>query len=178
MGYLLYVAHDAENLQFFLWLQDYTKRFHSISKEQQALSPPWDEDAVLSNLASDLKNFERQPPQMTQFKFNFDSNSLSQDSAADFQSFISGSNNSNAVPTVEYANAQTGLKWQSCKLTAATKEVSLLTMLVTIQPFRSEINRIISHYLAPGAPRELNMSHKNRTACVRHPIIHQPGSCL
>lgn len=47
------------------------------------------------------------------------------------------------------------------------KNEQFLIVLVTIQPFRSEINRVISHYLAPGAPRELNISHKNRTACVR-----------
>lgn len=37
---------------------------------------------------------------------------------------------------------------------------------VTIQPFRSEIDQIIAHYLSPGAPRELNISHKARNECV------------
>lgn len=37
---------------------------------------------------------------------------------------------------------------------------------VTIQPFRAEVNRIISHYLAPGSPREINLSQKERAACV------------
>ena len=44
MGYLLYVSHDAENLQFFLWLQEYTKRFQELPESDRALSPPWDQD--------------------------------------------------------------------------------------------------------------------------------------
>lgn len=43
--------------------------------------------------------------------------------------------------------------------------------IVTIQPFRSEINRVISHYLAPTSPRELNLSHRTRTA-VLHALQH------
>lgn len=42
---------------------------------------------------------------------------------------------------------------------------------VTIQPFRTEINRVISHYLAPSSPRELNLSHRNRAA-VLHALQH------
>lgn len=43
MEYLVYVAHDAENLQFYLWLQDYTQRFHALKPERQALAPEWTE---------------------------------------------------------------------------------------------------------------------------------------
>lgn len=49
MGYLLYVSHDAENLQFFLWLQDYNKRFHELPESDQALSPSWKQDQVASS---------------------------------------------------------------------------------------------------------------------------------
>jgi hypothetical protein len=42
MDYLVYVEHDAENLQFYLWLQDYTKRFEEdLKPEEQKLSPEW-----------------------------------------------------------------------------------------------------------------------------------------
>lgn len=42
---------------------------------------------------------------------------------------------------------------------------------VTVQPFRPEINRVITHYLAPNAPRELNLSHRHR-ASVLHALQH------
>ncbi len=36
-----------------------------------------------------------------------------------------------------------------------------------MQPFRSEINRVISHYLNPGSSRELNLSSKDRAAVLQ-----------
>lgn len=41
MDYLMYVAKDAENLQFFLWFRDYVKRFESLSENEKRLSPEW-----------------------------------------------------------------------------------------------------------------------------------------
>lgn len=40
MQYLLYVEHAAENLQFYLWLRDYTERFNALTENEKALSPP------------------------------------------------------------------------------------------------------------------------------------------
>lgn len=41
MNYLKYIELSAENLQFYLWLQDYTKRFEQLSEYKKALSPEW-----------------------------------------------------------------------------------------------------------------------------------------
>ena len=41
MNFLLYIEHAAENLQFFLWLRDYSKRFSDLSDSEKALSPEW-----------------------------------------------------------------------------------------------------------------------------------------
>ena len=41
------------------------------------------------------------------------------------------------------------------------------TNIVTIQPFRGEINQIISHYFLPDSPRELNLSQRERNAVIR-----------
>lgn len=41
MNYLIYIEHSAENLQFFLWHQDYVKRFSALPASEQALSPEW-----------------------------------------------------------------------------------------------------------------------------------------
>ncbi len=42
MYYLLHITHHAENLQFYLWLRDYTARFAAASADKRALSPAWD----------------------------------------------------------------------------------------------------------------------------------------
>ncbi|KZF20906.1 hypothetical protein L228DRAFT_181686 [Xylona heveae TC161] len=39
-------------------------------------------------------------------------------------------------------------------------------MVVTVQPFREEITRIIGTYIADGAPRQLNLSSKERVALL------------
>jgi len=45
------------------------------------------------------------------------------------------------------------------------------TSLVTCQPFRAEIAKVIAHYFAPNAPRELNISHRDKAA-VLHALQH------
>lgn len=41
MDYLKYVSRDAENLQFYLWLRDYTERFNTLKDSEKSLSPEW-----------------------------------------------------------------------------------------------------------------------------------------
>ncbi|KAL8901662.1 MAG: hypothetical protein Q9192_000421 [Flavoplaca navasiana] len=162
MDYLVYVSHDAENLQFWIWLNAYSSRFYTLPPSEQALSPPW---SAVEGLQSTGNNPSRPPRTAEKSKFgaeiDFDHPSIGpgavQSPQADHQSFISGITNStkNVSESVEDANAQVGLKWQS----------------FSIQPFRSEIDRVISHYIAPDSPRELNLSHKTRTI-VLHALQH------
>jgi hypothetical protein len=42
----------------------------------------------------------------------------------------------------------------------------LIKKSVTIQPFREEMSRIITVYVADGAPRQLNLSSRERTALL------------
>jgi hypothetical protein len=41
MNYLKYIELAAENLQFYLWLRNYTKRFNDLPENEKALSPEW-----------------------------------------------------------------------------------------------------------------------------------------
>lgn len=41
MNYLVYIEHAAENLQFFLWYRDYSKRFSELPLNEQVLAPEW-----------------------------------------------------------------------------------------------------------------------------------------
>lgn len=41
MNYLIYVERSAENLQFFLWYREYTKRFNEATTSDMALSLEW-----------------------------------------------------------------------------------------------------------------------------------------
>lgn len=46
MNFLIYIEHAAENLQFFLWYRNYTKRFSELPASERALAPEWTMDAA------------------------------------------------------------------------------------------------------------------------------------
>lgn len=54
------------------------------------------------------------------------------------------------------------------------------TLTVDVQPFRREISQITAHYILPSAPRELNLSHRDRSALLHalsqttHPSAFAP----
>jgi hypothetical protein len=63
MNYLIYVEHSAENLQFYLWHQNYVKRFEEAPTSDRALAPEWTlamEDDVLAKLQKDATEYLRQ----------------------------------------------------------------------------------------------------------------------
>ena len=41
MNYLKYIEFTAENLQFYLWYQDYAARFGTLPQSEKVLSPQW-----------------------------------------------------------------------------------------------------------------------------------------
>jgi hypothetical protein len=44
MNFLKYIELSAENLQFYLWFRDYSKRFNELPASERALSPEWSGD--------------------------------------------------------------------------------------------------------------------------------------
>lgn len=118
MGYLLNVSHDAENLQFYLWLQDYKRRFYAASGREQALSPPWDEEAMAQSCGTstdpNLRQSKRTLANTMDYNINFESKDPPFSPISDTQPLMSGSLGGNNMHPIERANAQTGLTWQAC----------------------------------------------------------------
>lgn len=123
MDYLVYVSHDAENLQFWLWLQDYSKRFYAASKSDQALSPAWHEVEApqpLGNPQDIPRSADKSQPVVRDYEVNFDnvagespiSPSAMLSPGFDKQSFMGSARS--AADSVEDANHNVGLKWQPC----------------------------------------------------------------
>ena len=116
LDYLVYITHDAENLQFYLWLRDYTKRFNALPKSERALSPEWTvaeaapdlraagpgRDRKASNFSVDMTAFYDDKP----------------DAADEFRSVRppppTARTKKQAAAAVAEANAQAGLHWESC----------------------------------------------------------------
>jgi len=175
MDYLVYVEHNAENLQFFLWFKEYTRRFNALPESEKALSPEWVSEAKDPyNLSKEvdkdkeLKMGKRgtitttiangyDTKEAALFSEDKDSHAktLKDCASAMAQSVVSPSLATSSTPTTAEVTSQAGLKWQA----------------FSIQPMREEVNRVMRHYIAFNSPRELNLSHRDRSQCL-HALQH------
>lgn len=120
MGYLLYMCRDAENLQFYLWFQDYQRRFYALPQTQQNISPPWNEETLPQAggpLAADPgpRLSDKTLDQAVKYKISFEKND-SPESLIDRKSAV--------ADPVDQAYAQSGLKWKSCTYACFTVATS------------------------------------------------------
>ena len=188
MNYLKYIEHAAENLQFFLWHRDYTRRFSELTSRERQLSPEWtaeqaEEEAAnaaagkpqpkrLDNLAKEMfkgtdfatgpKVTENEkadpfftPPRTPGVEERRDDGNLNADVAStaestDDKSMTASSNPKGYARKAEGAFDEAGLIWQP----------------FSVQPFRDEVSRVISIYIADGGARQLNLSSRERTALL------------
>lgn len=60
MNFLQFVQYSAENLQFYLWLVDYEKRWKALPQSMQELSPVWDQDTCSRKCAAPPSNLMAQ----------------------------------------------------------------------------------------------------------------------
>jgi len=177
MDYLVYIEFSAENLQFYLWFKDYVRRFETLPEKEKALSPEFiPETDDIPDLTKDPEKGERRKTKRATsnalMETGYDGkSSVLNTTTSQVQSQISAkahhhqeseirespsvTSGSTAVPSDAEVVAQAGLKWQP----------------FTIQPMREEINRVMRHYLAFTAPRELNISHRDRARCL-HALQH------
>ena len=133
MDYLVYVEHNAENLQFYLWYKDYVKRFEALSDSEKALSPEWIPTGDAPNLVkdSDKKNSAKRFTIAAMMENGYDGTTTAElfgedkeaarrvsalkDSALKDSASIVGSTISDATTlTTAEVTAQAGLKWQPC----------------------------------------------------------------
>lgn len=200
MNYLIYIEHAAENLQFFLWYKDYTRRFDQLPASERNLAPVWtaeQAEAQTSSMKDNpvpikgmsleavamFKGTDFGTPKVTVVEagkgnpFNtppITPNSGEQgsiapseypwsDSGSTLRSGFKATHDKKAAGAFDAAD----VKLRPCKLQSPFEVSYHLTKpAVTIQPFREEISRIIAIYIADGAPRQLNLSSKERAALL------------
>ncbi|KAI0162039.1 hypothetical protein GGR57DRAFT_517499 [Xylariaceae sp. FL1272] len=167
MNYLIYIEHAAENLQFFLWLRGYEKRFHDAPISETALAPEWTqamEDETMAKLQKDAADkargevtiaaeiFKRtdfeEPPDAVANRDPFSTPRTSD--GGDNTSFVSGSQAASYRSQASDAFVAAGAKQP-----------------FTIQPFRAEINRVIATYLVDDSPRQLNLSSREQKTILQ-----------
>ena len=157
LDYLLYVTHDAENLQFYLWMVDYCQRFRHAPKSEKVLLPKWKSDH----------------PMCSANKLNIDK-SLASTIVRDIDMYSEDISSRTACEETHWEPAEKN------RLTMSSLEVSVSPIehragnqdaesqnSPETQPFRAEIKKIIAHYITPGSPRQLNLSHNDRATVLR-----------
>ncbi|CZR53050.1 uncharacterized protein PAC_02928 [Phialocephala subalpina] len=183
MDYLVYVEYNAENLQFYLWYTDYVRRFNALPEKEKVLSKEWIPDTKEApDLTKAAENEKGEKKKSKRETFNLMETGYAAKEAAMFAEdepplsppmsptmppanmrHASLATSGTATPSISGSTAvsdaevtaQSGMKWQP----------------FTIQPMREEINRVMCHYITFGAPRELNLSHKDRALCL-HALQH------
>jgi len=173
MNYLKYIEFSAENLQFFLWFRDYVKRFDQLPKSEQGLAPVWSAEQAEADAAANtskpsaranrevaeaLKGTDfadgkshnadpfRTPAKTPSLEEKRDGMSEYGSSNGEYSQNSKNTHHTNAESAFEDA----GMKWKP----------------FTMQPYRDEIDRVISVYIAEGGPRELNLSSRDRTTVL------------
>jgi len=173
MNYLKYIEFSAENLQFFLWFRDYVKRFDQLPKSEQVLAPVWtieqaeaDASAATTMPSKRVNATAAEAFKGTDFADNRATNTdpfttpaktPSLEEKRDFSSEY-GSSNGDASNNTKNTH--------STIASTAFEDANLKWKPFTTQPYRDEIDRVISVYIAEGAPRELNLSGRDRTAVL------------
>lgn len=195
MNYLIYIEHAAENLQFFLWYRNYVKRFEALPSSEKALAPVWTVEqaeaeanaiqntlapkTISSETAAVFKGTDFAPPKASVVEvrgnpFNTPpmtpnterASMIQSDTWSEVGSTFATSNKSHRQKAGD-AFQGADLKWQPCRWSLYLCLVLwLIKYAVTIQPFREEVSRIISIYVADGAPRQLNLSSKERASLL------------
>ncbi|KAM3415741.1 hypothetical protein BST61_g9253 [Cercospora zeina] len=183
MNYLKYIEYAAENLQFFLWCKDYASRWEQLKDSDKTLSPEWtipaEADMTISparpkrvpaQIAEVLKDTDfaetpkqpverlgpfNTPPKSWSFEDKRDLGSDYAASTSDEKTLLSSTNSNSHHSVTNNAFDEAGMKWKP----------------FTSQPYRDEVSRIVSIYIAEGSARELNLSSRERQA-VLHALQH------
>ncbi|EYB26408.1 hypothetical protein FG05_08679 [Fusarium graminearum] len=182
MSYLIYVEHAAENLQFYLWFKDYEKRFNTNPTADIKLSPEWtramQDETIIKIRKEQADKMRKEPKAAAMFRgTDFEKNPTAKDRSmsATIDPFTTPPQSSGgdmasiftATNTVHSLNATSYMSQASDAFqTAGTQQPYTNLHLVTIQPFREEVNRVIVTYIMDGAPRQLNLSSAEQKATI------------
>jgi hypothetical protein len=142
MDYLVYVEHNAENLQFYLWYKDYVRRFDALSEGEKGLSPEWIPTGDAPNLVkdSDKKNNTKRFTIAAMMEagydgttgaelFGDDKEAARRVSALKDSASMVGSTISDATTlTTAEVTAQAGLKWQPCMFIFLALHLALILL--------------------------------------------------
>ncbi|WPG97622.1 Hypothetical protein R9X50_00040200 [Acrodontium crateriforme] len=176
MNYLKYIEHSAENLQFFLWFKDYSDRFGKLPENEKSLAPEWTKAQAEAELATQVPN-RRSHHQIATAVIrdseHADSNRTAQAEMVNpFYAPSKASEDERRDVNSEYGSSMGDEKTfgtassHAAVADEAFHDAGMKWKPFTLQPYRDEITRVISTYIAMGSPRELNLSSRERQSIL------------
>jgi len=167
MNFLKYIELSAENLQFFLWYRDYSKRFNELPASEKVLSPEW---TGASNGDASKLAIQNAHPEVSAMLEGTDFDGSQQNEKNPFYTPPHTPTNGSRrreESLDSYDDSMTAGKVNHSERAAgAFENAGLKWKPLTVQPYREEVNRIISIYIADGGSRQLNLSSKERSALL------------
>ncbi|KAI1102323.1 hypothetical protein F4804DRAFT_343335 [Jackrogersella minutella] len=166
MDYLVYVEHDAENLQFFLWFCSYVEKWSKLPEWERERSPVWG-TGKRTNVRPHTRSerLGESVDRLNRILMILDrgtSTTIGRTASARQPGSKNGHADTNfSRPRTPAAGSEmkqeTGKEWQWQPFSA--------------QPFRDEVTQVVRHYISTSGPRKLNLAYQDRTACM-HALQH------
>ncbi|KAK4948961.1 hypothetical protein LTR10_012334 [Elasticomyces elasticus] len=174
MNYLRYIEHSAENLQFFLWYRDYCARWANLPESEGALAPVWTLEQAEAEVAGNQPRTKRLDPQVAAVLRGTDfADGAAKRTADKTDPFVTPNKTSEEGrdPMSDYASSmgdetQASSTMHHSVAGQAFDDAGMKWKPFTLQPYRDEVDRIISVYIASDGPRELNLSARERQAVL------------
>ncbi|KAI4725982.1 hypothetical protein E4T49_06253 [Aureobasidium sp. EXF-10728] len=179
MNYLKYIEHSAENLQFYLWYRDYVERFDKLPASEKALSPEWSAAQMDTEITQPARRRKKTPTAIatvlegTDFADTVPLAAEKQDASNDPRSESPETMRTPASPTFSDFDSSMSMERPVSgrsdfhrKAEEALTDAGMQWKPFTAQPFREEMTRIITLFIAVDGSRQLNLSDRERSAVL------------
>jgi len=165
MDYLVYVEHQAEDLQFYLWYINYIPRWKALSSRQKTLSPAWEPGKAIKGPKfrliphlGDKSRSEKLNKILAHLK-ETDVDEKPEDAAE--TAWRCPPIKTSFSPDDDFARPGTP---PPQKMTSPVEPPK--PDWFTVQPFRNEYCGVVKHYIVGTSPRALRLSEKDREWCL------------
>jgi hypothetical protein len=173
MDFLKYIEHSVENLQFYLWFKGYEKRFGVLQESERKLSPEWTQEQEESEAAAYRAQLKNKSLTTEAKDIMMKQNLAGTGDVAETESinpFHDSNGEKSSLESASTKRLMTGPRSVRTQYSETAKQAfedaGTKFQPFTIQPYREEMSRIITIYIAEGAPRQLNLSSRERTALL------------
>ena len=160
MDFLVYIEHDAENLQFYLWYKDYVKRFFQLPESEQVLAPEWTPEQAQAekNALEKEKLPKKMPAEAAAVLKGTDFETPAKPTEGGYNPFNTpprtpngGEYDPSLAGSSEGANGPTGWSEQGSTLKSGStdhtkKTANAFEAVDTLQPCKSPVGLILNSY--------------------------------